>query len=73
MSQFGKHETINEPTIDLIFTLQPNLTVESGTQPSLHPNFHNQIIFASEVWHHQDSNVDLIRRAINEDTSPINI
>ena len=23
--------------IDLIFTLQPNLSVESGTQPSLHP------------------------------------
>ena len=73
MSQFGYHETINEPTTDLIFTLQPNLSVESGTQPSLCPNFHDQIIFASEVWHHQDSNVDLIRRAINEETLPINI
>ena len=46
-SQFGLHQIINEPThilenssscIDLIFTSQPNLSVESGTQPSLHPN-----------------------------------
>ena len=43
-SQFGLHQIINEPThilenssscIDLIFTSQPNLLVESGTQPSL--------------------------------------
>ena len=65
--------------IDLIFTSQPNLSVESGTQPSHHPNCHHQIIYAKfnlevlypppytrEVWHHQDSNVDLIRRSINE-------
>ena len=65
--------------IDLIFTLQPNLSVESGTQPSLHPNCHHQIIYAKsnlevlypppytrEVWHYKDSNVDLIRRSINE-------
>ena len=46
MSQFGLHQIINEPThilensfscIGLIFTSQPNLSVESGTQPSLHP------------------------------------
>ena len=87
-SQFGLHQIINEPThilenssscIDLIFTSQPNLSVESGTQPSLHPNCHHQIIYAifnleviypppytREVWHYQDSNVDLIRRSINE-------
>ena len=55
MSQFGLHQIINEPThilenssscIDLIFTSQPNLSVESGTQPSLHPNCHHQIIYA---------------------------
>ena len=54
-SQFGLHQIINEPTlilenssscIDLIFTSQPNLSVESGTQPSLHPNCHHQIIYA---------------------------
>ena len=45
-SQFGLHQIINEPThilknsstcIDLVFTSQPNLSVESVTQPSLHP------------------------------------
>ena len=44
-SQFGLHQIINKPThivenssscIGLIFTSQPNLSVESGTQPSLH-------------------------------------
>ena len=87
-SQFGLHQIINEPAhilenssscIDLIFTSQPNLSVESGTQSSLHPNCHHQIIYtkfnleviypppyAREVWHYQDSNVDLIRRSINE-------
>ena len=54
-SQFGLHQIINEPThilensssgIDLIFTSQPNLSGKSGTQPSLHPNCHHQIIYA---------------------------
>ena len=87
-SQFALHQIINEPThilenssscIDLIFISQPNLSVESGTQPSLHPNCHYQIIYAKfnlevlypppytrKVWHYQDSNFDLIRRSINE-------
>ena len=65
--------------INLIFTSQPNLSVESGTQPSLHPNCHHQIIYAKfnleviypppyagKVFHYQHSNVDLIRRSINE-------
>ena len=52
-SQFGLHKIISEPTpilenssscIDLIFTSQLNLSVESGTYPSLHPNCHHQII-----------------------------
>ena len=46
-SQFGLHHLINEPThllqncsscIDLIFTSQPNIVVESGVHPYLHPN-----------------------------------
>ena len=54
-SQFGLHQIINEPLytlenssscIDLIFTSQPNLSVESGAQPSLHPNCRHQIIYA---------------------------
>ena len=88
ISQFGLHQIINESThilknssscIDLIFISQPNLSVESGTQSSLHSNCHHQIIYtkfnleviypppyAREVWPYQDSNVDLIRRSINE-------
>ena len=55
MSQFGLYQIIHEPThlleksylcIDLIFTSQPNLSVELGTQTSPHPNCHNQIIYA---------------------------
>ena len=88
-SQLGLHQIINEPThilensslcIDLIFTSQPNLSVESVTQPLFHHNnCPHQIIYAKfnlevlyptpytrEVWHYQDSNVDLIRRSINE-------
>ena len=86
-SQFGLYQSINEPThllqsssprIDLIFTSQPNLVVESGVHPSLHPNCHHQIIFAKfnlkiyypppylrEVWHYKEANADLIKRAIN--------
>ena len=54
-SQFGLHQMISEPThilesssscIDLIFTSQPYLITESGVHPSLHPNSHQQIIFA---------------------------
>ena len=64
--------------IDLIFTSQPNLITESGVHPSLHPNSYQQVIFAKfnleilfpppyfrDVWHYQDANTDLIRRAID--------
>ena len=54
-SQFGLSQIINEPMhildssfscIDLIFTSQPNLVIESGVHPSLHQNCHHQIIYA---------------------------
>ena len=88
--QFGLHQIINGSThilknsslcIGLIFTFQPNLSFESGTQPSLHPNCCHQIIYAKfnlkdiypppythKVWRDQDqdSSVDLIRGFINE-------
>ena len=50
----GLHQPINELThlldsssscIDLIFTSQPNLVMESGVQPSLYPNCHHQLVF----------------------------
>ena len=54
-SQNGLQQEINKPThilnyssscIDLIFNSQPNLQIESGVHPSLHPNCHHQIVFA---------------------------
>ena len=50
----GFHQLISQPThllrtsstcIDLIFTDQPNLVVNSGIHPSLHKNCHHQITF----------------------------
>ena len=71
---------INEPTylvadspscIDLIFTLQPNLVMESGVHSSLHPNCHHAKFnlkihypppYEREIWHYGKANVDYIRK-----------
>ena len=82
------HQVIKEPThilhnssscIDLIFASQPNLTIESGINPSLDPNCHHQLIYAifnlqiyyppqyyREVWHYNNANAELIRRAVDQ-------
>ena len=82
------HQVIKESTqilhvssscINLIFASQPNLITESVVHPSLHPNYHHQIIYAKfnlqiyyppqyyrEVWHYNDANTELIRRAVNQ-------
>ena len=87
-SHFGLHQLIHDPThilgkssscIDLIFTSQPNMVVNSGVHPSLHANCHHQIAFAKfelkiyypppyerEVWHYQEVDSILIKRAIHE-------
>ena len=53
-SQFGLQHTFKEPThitgvssssIDLIFTIKPNLVIESGVHSSLHTNCHRLITF----------------------------
>ena len=53
--QYGLHQISIESTyvldnssscIDLIFTSQPNLVVDSGVHPSLHSNCHHQIVYA---------------------------
>ena len=53
-SDLGLHQLISEPThligeskscIDLIFTDQPNLVIESGVHPSLHDQCHHQIVY----------------------------
>ena len=87
-SQSGFKQVISDPTyilesssscIDLIFTSQPNLVMNSGVHSSLHPNCHHQIIHAKfnlkifypppyerVVWHYQDANNDLIQRSISQ-------
>ena len=53
-SDLGLQRLILEPThlignskscIDLMFTEQPNLVIESGVHPSLHEHCHHQIIY----------------------------
>ena len=54
ISMYGFDQLISDPThilpassscIDLIFTDQPNLVVDSGVHLSLHPNCHHQITY----------------------------
>ena len=87
-SQFGLSQIIKEAThilesssscIDFIFRTQPNLVVESGVHPSLHPNCHHQIVFTKfnlqiyypppyprEIWHYKQANTILTRRSITD-------
>ena len=87
-SNYGLHQLIQEAThilnlssscIDLIFTSQPNLVMESGVHSSLHPSCHHQVVFEKfnfsilypppygrTVWFYKKANPELIRRAINE-------
>ena len=55
ISSYGLNQLIQKPThilkslpscIDLIFTSQQNLVMESGIHSSLHSNYHHQIVFA---------------------------
>ena len=85
-SSYGLQQLISQPThllpnssssIDLIFTDQPSLVVDSGTHPSFHPNCHHQIVYCKlnlkivyptpyqrQVWDFKRSNIDSIREAI---------
>ena len=62
--------------IDLIFTSQPNLVIESGVHSSLHANCHHQITYVKfklnviypppyerEVWYYKLANSDCIESA----------
>ena len=86
-SQFGLEQIIKKPAhiigdslsyIDLIFTTQLNLVMESGFPSLLHSSCHQHIKFTKfnlkihypppyeqEVWHYQKTNVDHIRQAIS--------
>ena len=87
-SQCGFKQVISDPPhilesssscIDLIFTPQPNLVMNSGVHSSVHPNCHHQIRHAKfnlklfypppyerVIWHYQDANNDLIQRSISQ-------
>ena len=65
--------------MDLIFTSQPNIVMESGTHSSLHSNCHHKIVLAKfnlsifypptyerTVWYYERANTGLIRRAIDQ-------
>ena len=82
----GVSQLINEPThlqtsnsscIDLIFTDQPKLSVNSGVHASLHPNCHHQIVHSSFnlnisypppyqrlVWDYKKADSKNIRKAL---------
>ena len=84
--QFGLQQITKETThnlnnsssyIDLIFTSQANLLIESGVHPSLHSNCLHQIIYSQfdlqifppppylrEVSHYKNAKAELIRRSV---------
>ena len=87
-SQFVLQQLINEPThhsrespscIDLIFTSQPNLVMESGLYSLLHEDCHHQIIYAKfnlktyypplyerDIWHYRKANTENVTKAIDQ-------
>ena len=86
VSSYGLNQLIQEPvhilnwlssSIDLIFTSQPNLVMESGIHSSLHSNCQHQIVFAKFnlsifypyeriVRYYERANTELIRRSIDQ-------
>ena len=85
--EFRLSQIIKEPThilenssscIDLIFTTQPNMVLESPVHHSLHQNGQHQVIFVKfnlklyylppyerTIFHYSQANVDHIQQAIN--------
>ena len=87
-SSYGLTQLINKPThilpnssscIDLIFTNQPNMIINSNVHTSLHPRCHHQIIYAKinfkihypppyerRIWHYNRANIEGIRKSIEK-------
>ena len=83
----GFSQLINEPThiqtnssscIDLVFTNQPNLSVNSGVHSSLHQNCHHQIVYSTFnlnifypppyqrlIWDYKKADEKSIRKALD--------
>ena len=86
-TSFGLSQIISGPThilanstscIDLIFTNHPDLIINSGIHPSLHPNCHHQIVYAEidfkihfpppytrQIWHYKRADFKGLRRCID--------
>ena len=86
-SSNGFSQLIHDPThiqakssscIDLVFTDQPNLSVNSGVHVSLHPNCHPQIVHSSFnlnicypppyqrlIWDYKKADANIIRKALD--------
>ena len=86
-SFYGFSQLISNPThnlphtsssIDLIFTDQPNLIIDSGVHSSLHPNCHHQIVFCKLnlkieypppyeriIWNYKHADTESINHVIN--------
>ena len=84
----GLHQLMSQPThllptsstcIDLIFTDQPNLVVNSGAHTSLHKNCHHQIMFCKLnlkieypppyerlVWDYKKVDTNSLRKALKQ-------
>ena len=86
-STLNLSQVISEPTnftpgcnpscIDLIITDQPNLVLDSGTRPSLHPRCHHQIVYGKlnfripppppserTIWHYNRADLDGLQRSL---------
>ena len=85
-ADLGRHQLISEPThfmgdskscIDLIFTDQPNLVVDTGVHPSLHEQCHRRIVYGKlsvsnivpspysrRIWYYNKANFVNIMKSI---------
>ena len=86
-SSKGFSQLINEPTqiqtnssscIDLVFTYQPNLSVNSGVHTTLHPNCHHQTVhtkfnlnisysprYQRLIWDYEKADSEKIKKALD--------
>ena len=91
-SLYGMKQLISEPThilqqssscIDLIFTSQSNIVMDSGVDSSLYPKCHHQIIYSKlnlkteypspyirKIWNYKKAETNLINRAIKNCDRP---
>ena len=87
-SLYGLHQIISEPThitpyssscIDLLFTNEPNMVLNSGVHPSLYEKCHHQIVFAEvslkiefpppyerNIWDYDKADNNLINQCIQQ-------